>query len=584
MALVVSDTLHTARSFREMAVAEARAHFNKDQAIRFWASSHGGVYVPVSEHVAPNPFLRHVPDRDIQTPTGKSLTLMNPAYMIRQILEQYTSAYGVYGHITSLKHFRPETAPDAWETASLIAFEQGQKETLEFTEIAGKPYLRLMRPIMAEEDCLKCHGFQGYKVGDVRGGVSVSVPMDPYQEAWRDEMVAHGMSFGVLWILGFFGIGFATYALKRRIRAADEAEESLRLSEKRYSTLVDSSLTGIYLIQDGTIKFANRRFAEIHGWEQEDMIGMDSLSLIHPEDRAFVAEIREKRLAGKESVPEYETRDLTKAGETIWILRRNTLCTYDGKPAILGNLMDITERKQMEDKLRASQMELRHLSSKLILAQEAERKRVADEIHDGLAQQIVAIKYQMEASKAALAEKAPANHEKLFDPLIASAQEMVGKIREITSELRPRSVDELGLIPAISSLCKNLRKLNPRILLEEEITVNENDIQPSLRISIYRIVQESLMNAIRHSSGTLVRVALQKWADEIVLSVEDNGVGFDIANLFTQDAGGLGLAYMKERARVSGGVLQIETSLGAGTTIRANWRSRQNNPPAPAVV
>src|SRR4030042_1861227 len=144
-ALAVSDALHIDRYVREMAIAEARAHFNKDQAIRFWAASHGGVYVPVSDQVPPNPFLSHVPERDIQTPTGKSLTLMNPAYMIRQIMEAYTTVYGVYGHITSLKHFRPETAPDAWETTALLAFARGEKEALEFAEIHEKPYLRLMR-------------------------------------------------------------------------------------------------------------------------------------------------------------------------------------------------------------------------------------------------------------------------------------------------------------------------------------------------------------------------------------------------------------------------------------------------------
>jgi signal transduction histidine kinase len=223
-------------------------------------------------------------------------------------------------------------------------------------------------------------------------------------------------------------------------------------------------------------------------------------------------------------------------------------------------------------------MELRHLSSKLILAQEAERKRIADEIHDGVAQHIVAVKYQMEASKAALSGETPANPDKLFDPLITSAQEMVEKIREITSELRPRSVDELGLVPAISSLCRNLRKLNPHMLLEEEITVKENDIQPALRIAIYRIVQESLVNAIRHSRATLFRVSLRKKDTGMELTVEDNGVGFDIASLFTQDTleGGLGLAYMKERARVSGGVLQIETDRGRGTTVRATWPVAQS--------
>jgi len=431
--------------------------------------------------------------------------------------------------------------------------------------------------MMTEQDCLKCHDFQGYKVGDVRGGVSVSIPMDPYLHARREEIVAHGISLGIVWFLGLIGIGFATYALRRRIRAADEAEESLRISEKRYSTLVDSSLTGIYVIQDGKIKFANRKFAEIHGWQQEELFGMDSLDLTHPEDRAFVAEIRDKRLRGEECALEYETRDLTKTGETIWVLRRNTLCTYDGKPAVLGNLLDITERKQMEDGLRASQVELRHLSDKLILAQEAERKRVADEIYDGIAQNLIAIKYQMEAAKAAWPEVSPANPDKLFDTLIASVQEMVGKIREITSELRPRSVDELGLIPAIFSLCRDLRKLNPHILLEEDITVKEKDIQSSLRISIYRIVQESLMNAIRHSRATLVQVSLRKQDNRIELAVEDNGVGFDIATIFSQNVlkGGLGLAYMKERARLSGGALEIQTAHQKGTTVRATWPAGQ---------
>jgi len=584
--LAMSDALHIDRAVREMAILEARAHFNKDQAFRFWASSHGGVYVPVSDQVTPNPFLSHLPERDIRTPAGKSLTLMNPAYMIRQIMEQYTTAYGVYGHITSLKHFRPETAPDAWETTSLMAFEKGEKEALEFSEIHGKSYLRLMRPMVAEQDCLKCHGFQGYKVGDVRGGVSVSVPMDPYLDARRREITAHGVSFAILWVLGFIGIGFATYALKRRIRAHDEAEESLRISEKRYSTLVDSSLTGIYLIQDGKIKFANRKFAEFHEWKQEEMCGMDSLSLIHPEDRAFVAEIREKRLRGEECVSEYESRDLTKTGRTIRVLRRNTLCTYDGKPAVLGNLLDITERKQMEDRLRKSEIDLRDLSSKLILAQEAERKRVADEIYDGIAQSLIAVKYQMETSKIKMAEDASASPGQMFDPLIAATQEIVDEIRGITAGLRPRTVDELGLVPALASLCRDVRKLHHHLRLEEKITLQENDIQPALRIAIYRIAEESLMNAIRHSSGTLVLVSLHKRENEIELTVEDNGVGFDLSKIFTQNdlRGGLGLAYMKERARLSGGVLEIQTAHQKGTTVRATWPAGQLNPLLPLTA
>ena len=176
------------------AASEARANFNKDKALRYWAASKGGVYVPVKADTEPNPFLAHIPERDITTPSGKTLTLMNPAYMLRQTMNAFEKMYGVKGHITSLVHYRPETAPDSWETAALQRFEEGQDEVLEMTEIDGKPYLRLMQPLLTDQSCLKCHGVQGYAVGDVRGGVSVSVPMEPYLAAEKEHLLLVGGS------------------------------------------------------------------------------------------------------------------------------------------------------------------------------------------------------------------------------------------------------------------------------------------------------------------------------------------------------------------------------------------------------
>ncbi len=162
-----------------MARREALSHFNKDQASRLWAASHGGVYVPVTEKLTPNPYLAHVPARDIIGPGGTVLTLMNPAYMMREMMNHYSELYGIRGHITSLRHFRSETAPDPWERSALLAFERGVGEVCETSEIEGEPYLRLMKPMFTQKDCLKCHGEQGYKEGDIRGGVSVSVPLSP---------------------------------------------------------------------------------------------------------------------------------------------------------------------------------------------------------------------------------------------------------------------------------------------------------------------------------------------------------------------------------------------------------------------
>ncbi|MCI5125944.1 MAG: DUF3365 domain-containing protein [Candidatus Electrothrix sp. AR5] len=149
------------RQLAELVKNEVRSHFNKDQAFRFWASSHGGVYVPVSEETPPNSNLSHIQERDVVTPAGKKLTLMNPAYMLHQMMKQFENLYGVKGRITSLQFFNPDNAPDEWEKKALHAFEQGVEEVIEYTEIKGEPYLRLMRPMVAKADCLKCHAKQG---------------------------------------------------------------------------------------------------------------------------------------------------------------------------------------------------------------------------------------------------------------------------------------------------------------------------------------------------------------------------------------------------------------------------------------
>jgi PAS domain S-box-containing protein len=132
-------------------------------------------------------------------------------------------------------------------------------------------------------------------------------------------------------------------------------EEALRESEEKYSTLVENSLTGIYIDQDGRIAFCNNKFAKIYGYSRDELVGMESWRLVHPEDRALTDEMRAKRLKGEEASPRYEARGLTRNGEAIWIARRNTQIEYRGRPAILGNIVDITQRKQTKEALWDSQ-------------------------------------------------------------------------------------------------------------------------------------------------------------------------------------------------------------------------------------
>lgn len=220
---------HERRHAEDLAKKEARSNFNKDVAFRMWATRHGGVYVPIDERTPPNPGLAHLPERDIETPSGKKLTLMNPAYILRQMMGEFSELYGVKGKITSFKLINPINAPDEWEAAALRRFEQGEKEVFEFADINGQPHLRLMRPLPVVSGCLKCHGFQGYKVGDMRGGVGVAVPMNPYLDDLRATLRPYWTILGVIWLLGLGAIAALIHQVRRRFdeqaRAVAESEQ-----------------------------------------------------------------------------------------------------------------------------------------------------------------------------------------------------------------------------------------------------------------------------------------------------------------------------------------------------------------------
>jgi signal transduction histidine kinase len=233
-ASLVFDVYTVRGNTREIAIQSALAHFNKDQAFRFWATSHGGVYVPVDERTSPNLHLGHVSERDIVLPSGKRLTLMNPAYMLRQMQEEFAQLHEIFGRITSVQPLRPENQADPWERKALEAFESGVQEAVEFLSIESAPFLRLMRPMFTQEGCLKCHGVQGYKVGDVRGGVGVALPMTPYLVRERRRIVQLAVTHGIMLTMGLVGI-FVGYS---RLKKGVVERETARRELERYNVLL----------------------------------------------------------------------------------------------------------------------------------------------------------------------------------------------------------------------------------------------------------------------------------------------------------------------------------------------------------
>ncbi|AMK79002.1 hypothetical protein A1342_07065 [Methylomonas methanica] len=217
----------------QLASESARNIFRMIVLTRQWNAEHNGIYVFASDKNPSNPYLE-LAQRDIPLSDGRKLTMINPAYMTRQIAELAESdpQLHIRLHITSLKPIRPDNKPDDWEAHALQEFEQGQQEITSIEHQTNGNQLRYMAPLMVKPACLSCHAKQGYKEGDVRGGISVSLPMTAVEAAMQDEILAswisHGVSYSLL-ILISWGL---LELLARRWRTLDETIEVLQETRK----------------------------------------------------------------------------------------------------------------------------------------------------------------------------------------------------------------------------------------------------------------------------------------------------------------------------------------------------------------
>jgi hypothetical protein len=302
----------------EAAHIQAWSAFRKDVLYRRWNSMLGGVYVPVTERTPPNPYLTNVPERDIQTPSGKRLTLMNPAYMTRLVFELGQKEHGVRSHITSLKPVQPENAPDSWEIKALQAFDLGEKEIYSVETLNGQNYLRLMRPLITEKSCLLCHAQQGYKENDIRGGISVTIPMQPLLSIQHGAIIRLVSINALFWLLGIGGITFGTVRqiqndLKRR-----QDEEALRQARDSLEMRVKERTAEIAKVNEALrVKITERKQAEAelekHREHLEEIVKERTADL---QDIIKSMTGREVRMAGLKEVIKKLHTQLEEAGMT----------------------------------------------------------------------------------------------------------------------------------------------------------------------------------------------------------------------------------------------------------------------------
>ncbi len=334
-------------------------------------------------------------------------------------------------------------------------------------------------------------------------------------------------------------------------------------AEQLFRTLADNSPVSIYIIQDGRFCFLNRHFLMETMCSADELIGEKPLRRLSPRERNRIAQQASAMLNGQRSEP-YEFRYVGRKGRTRWVIERVARIEYEGKPAILGIFMDITERKRNEQALKRSESELRLLSQRMLQIQEDERARIARDMHDQLGQELVFLKIKAQS----LAEQVgPASV--AYD----SALELAGLIdrvkatsHRIALSIRPDILDGLGLMKAIQWYAGEFEQ-HTSIACFVDVPEDEVEVRKNVATAAYRILQEALTNVYKHANASEVHVVVEIKANTLIMRISDNGRGFDCRTLSERTS--LGLIGMRERARLVGGDLKISKRHPVGTQVVA---------------
>jgi signal transduction histidine kinase len=253
----------------------------------------------------------------------------------------------------------------------------------------------------------------------------------------------------------------------------------------------------------------------------------------------------------------------------------------DGKPShISGVILDATRQKRLEEDIQEAQSALRAVYARLVNAQETERKRISHELHDGIGQLLTTLKRRLEDAVTLLRAGQTAAGVESLKPLLPILGNAISDVRRISAQLRPSVLDDLGIVATITWLCRDFVEVYRETRIETDISIAERDVPGPLKTAIYRIAQEALNNIVKHAGASLVRLRFHKSGKAIELVIEDNGRGFDTRRALsnTHAREGLGLAFMEERAKMSGGTFTIASSKGVGTILQVTWRQKKSYP------
>jgi PAS domain S-box-containing protein len=589
---------------RQLASLQAKALVDKDLMYRRWNTALGGVWADASL-VQPNPHLASmVPNRDITASDGRRLTLVNPAYMTRLVFDIQKGELAIGAKITSLKPINPNNQADAWEARALRLAESGRRE-VEAIFSDGEARLRYMRALVTEEKCLYCHHAQGYKVGDVRGGISVTIPLAPFYAASRHTLSVLGWSHGGVWLIGVLGIGAGYRQYRRHEKVRRRSESELLESRAHLRAVVDSALDSIVAMDHaGRIIEFNPTAEQVFGFSRAEALGrLLSETIIPPGYRQAHDRGMRRILAG--GAPKVLNTRLEivaqrrDGGEFPVELTITQSRDSQGLPFFTGYLRDISARKQAE----AALLDAKEAAEAANRAKSEFLANMSHEIRTPMNGVIgmtgLLMETEMSDEQREYAQLIQASGDSLLtliNDILDFSKIEAGKLDMERIEFDPRDLlDDLAAMLALRAQEKGL----------EFVCAQAPDLPRRLIGDpgrLRQILANLVGNAIKFTPRGEVAVSVgiaESLADAALLRFEirDTGIGIPGDKLgllfqkFTQvDASttrkfggtGLGLAISKRLAEMMGGEIGVVSAAGEGATFWFTARF-ELGAPAPAA-
>ncbi len=377
-------------------------------------------------------------------------------------------------------------------------------------------------------------------------------------------------------------------------------EQALMESEERYRALVENSKEGVVVVVGSKPMFINEAMSDILGYSLDELNLLNSKKIVHPQDMKSVTEQLKEYMDGKRREGFATCRVLTKTGHEKWITISVKPIVWGGQDAELQILTDISAHKHLEEELRAAHRDMEKrvhlrtselseanlllheevaerektqehifaLTKDILLVQEAERQRIARDLHDNVAQDLSSIVLKLET----LFDGHDRIDSELYSRGEAAARvvkKAIAAVRDIAYGLRPPALDQLGLTRALENHCQEIAGRTGVLIDFFSTGIESGTMDPDTEINVYRMLQEALNNVAKHAQASKVTVRMVRSHPDIILRIEDNGRGFDVARRLAQaaDEKRMGVRSMEERARLIGGSMEIQSLVGKGTRI-----------------